>query len=253
MNRDKKTKTRDQIQSAFKWNIEAMYPDEEDWNKDCIKAEELGKVFTSYSGRLSLNPQVLLEAFQARDALWLIVEKAYVYARMKKDEDTRVAKYQAMSDKAQVLISKIAAQTSFFTPELLEMPEAKLLDFVASSDGLKLYEHVIREILRQKAHVLSKTEENLIAQYSELTSATNNIFSMINNADIKFGTIIDEEGEEVEVTHGRYISLMESQDRRVRKEAFEQMYAAYEAQKNTLAVTYNYNTKTDVVNARIRK
>jgi oligoendopeptidase F len=253
MTNNKRVKKREEIDPKYKWNIEDMYSNEEEWIKDCSRAEELADIFTSFSGRLSESAQVLLEALQARDSLWLMVEKAYVYARMKKDEDTRVSQYQALSDKAQSLIAKTAAKTSFFTPELLEMPEEKLLGFLTESEGLKLYEHVIREILRLKAHVLSKTEEKLIAQFSEITSATNDIFSMINNADIKFGTIIDEEGDEVEVTHGRYISLMESQDRRVRKEAFEHMYAAYEAQKNTLAATYNYNTKTDVVNSRIRK
>ncbi len=92
-----------------------------------------------------------------------------------------------------------------------------------------------------------------MARYSELTSATNDIFSMINNADMKFGFIEDEDGKQVEVTHGRYLNLMESKNRRVRKDAFLRMYAAYEAQKNTLATTYNYNTKTDVVVAKIRK
>jgi len=253
MGKDTAIKKRDQIDRKYKWNIEAMYPDESDWERDCEAVEELGEKFASYAGRLMESPAVLLEAFKARDALWLKAEKLYVYARMKKDEDTRVARYQAMSDKAQSLMAKTGARASFFTPELLEMPEDKLLGFIAESNELKIYEHVIKVILREKAHVLSKEEENLLARFSELTAATNDIFSMINNADIKFGTIIDEDGDEVEVTHGRYVSLMESQDRRVRREAFEHMYAAYEAQKNTLAVTYNYNTKTDIVISGIRK
>lgn len=253
MSKDKNIKKREQIDSKYKWNIRAMYPDESDWDSDCAKADKMGEAFVSFAGRLSESPEVLLEAFRAKDELWLLIEKVYVYARMKRDEDTRVARYQAMSDKAQTLAAKTSARTSFFTPELLEMSEEKLLGFLDESEGLKLYDHVIRVILREKSHVLSKAEENLIAQFGEITTATNDIFSMLNNADIKFGSIIDEDGDEVEVTHGRYISLMESQDRRVRKEAFEHMYAAYEAQKNTLATIYNYNTKTDIIGARIRK
>ncbi|HYE69841.1 MAG TPA: M3 family oligoendopeptidase, partial [Anaerovoracaceae bacterium] len=249
----KETKRRDQIDQIYKWNIEEMYPDEEQWKADYKTVEEKAKDFTAYSGRLGESPKLLLEAIQKKDTIWLILEKVYTYARMKKDEDNRVNQYQAMSDKASTLIAKASSYLSFFIPELLEIPEEKLLGFLEAEEGLKLYEHSIRDILREKAHVLSKVEENLLAQMSEITGATNDVFTMINNADIKFGSIIDEDGDEVEVTHGRYIGFMESHDRRVRKDAFEHMYKAFGDLKNTLATNYNYNTKTDVITARIRK
>ena len=250
---NKNIKTRDEISSEYKWNIEDMYQNEADWGLACQKAEALGESFTAYAGRLSESADLLQAAMKDKDTVWLLVEKAFVYARMKKDEDTRVSKYQTMADQAQSLIAKIAAKMSFFTPELLEIPEEKLLGFLSENKELAVYEHVIRDTLRQKKHVLSKTEENLMAKFRELTSATNDIFSMINNADIRFGSIIDEDGAEVELTHGRYSTFLESSDRRVRKEAFEKMYAAFIAQRNTLATTYNYNTKTDVVMTGIRK
>lgn len=249
----KETKKRDQIDPKYKWNIEEMYPDEEQWKLDYQTVEEKAKDFTAYSGRLSESPQVLLEALQKKDNIWLILEKVYTYARMKKDEDNQVTRYQAMSDKAGTLIAKTSSYLSFFIPELLEIPEEKLRNFLEAEEGLGLYRHAINDILREKAHVLSKAEENILAQISEIAGATNDVFSMINNADIRFGTIIDEDGDEVEVTHGRYIGFMESHDRRVRKDAFEHMYKAFGDLKNTLATTYNYNTKTDVITARIRK
>lgn len=249
----KEIKTRDQIDQKYKWKIEEMYLDEEQWKNDYKTVEEKAKDFRDYSGRLADSPQVLLEAMQKKDNIWLLLEKVYVYAKMKKDEDNRVNKHQAMSDKASSLIAKTSAYLSFFTPELLEIPEGKLKGFLEAEEGLKLYEHAINDLLREKAHVLSRKEENLMAQFSEIAGSTNDIFSMINNADIKFGMIMDEDGDDVEVTHGRYIGFMESHTRRVRKEAFEHMYQAYENLKNTLATTYNYNTKTDVITARIRK
>lgn len=249
----KETKKRDLIDPQYKWNIEEMYPDEEQWKTDYKTVEDKAKDFADFSGRLGESPQVLLEALQKKDSIWLILEKVYTYARMKKDEDNRVNQYQAMSDKAGTLIAKTSAYLSFFIPELLEIPEEKLRGFLAAEEGLRLYEHAINDILREKAHVLTKTEENLLAQMSEITGATNDVFTMINNADLKFGSIIDEDGDEVEVTHGRYIGFMESHDRRVRKDAFEHMYQAFGSLKNTLATNYNYNTKTDVITARIRK
>lgn len=249
----KEMKTRDQIDSKYKWKINEMYSDDEQWKKDYQTIESKAKDFVSFSGKLGSSPQILLKALQKKDNIWLLLEKVYVYARMKKDEDNRINKYQAMSDKAGSLISKTSSYLSFFIPELLEIPEDKLRGFIKAEEGLKLYEHVINDLLREKAHVLSKEEENIMAQLGEITGATNDVFTMINNADIKFGTIIDEDGDEVEITHGRYTGFMESHDRRVRKEAFEHMYEAYDNLKNTLATNYNYNTKTDVITARIRK
>ncbi|MBN7772207.1 oligoendopeptidase F [Clostridium aminobutyricum] len=250
---DKKTKTRDQIDQYYKWNIETMYPNEADWDKDYTRAMEEAQVYGKYSGRLGESAATLLEAFQEKDRIWQIAEKVYVYARMRRDEDNRVTKYQAMADKCHTMLAKISACMSFFTPELLDVPKEALLRFIQAENGLKIYEYVILDMLREKEHVLSKAEENLLAQMSEVTSATNDIYTLLNNADMKFGTMIDEDGDEVEVTHGRYISFMESYDRRVRKEAFEHMYGAYKALINTISTTYNYNTKTDVIGARIRK
>lgn len=119
----KKIRSRDEIEQKYKWNLRAMYPDEAEWEKDYKDAEEMAESFTSFSGHLGDSAQALLDAFAARDALWQKVEKVYVYARMKRDEDTRAAKYQAMTARAQSLIAKAGAKTSFFTPELLEMDE----------------------------------------------------------------------------------------------------------------------------------
>lgn len=250
---DKKTKNRSDISKEYKWNIEDMYPDEESWKKDCAKALELAEDYKKFSGRLAESADTLLDAFQQKDKIWLIAERAYVYARMKRDEDNRVSLYQAMCDKSMAMLAKLSAATSFFTPELLSSPEEQILGFVKEKPELETYQFVIEEMFRLKSHVLSKEEEAIMAQFSELTSATNDIFGMINNADIKFGFITDEDGDKVEVTHGKYIGFLESPNRRVRKEAYEHMYDAYEKQKNTLATTYNYNTKSDVVMARLRK
>ena len=253
MGNDKRVKQRDEIDDQYKWKIEEMYDSEEAWNADCAEVLRLsGEFFNQYSGKLGESAKVLLSALQMKDRILQIAERVYVYARMKRDEDNRAAAYQAMCDKAQSLMAKVSAAMSFFTPELLAVPEETLRGFLKQEKGLEVYDHLLNEILREKAHVLTKEEENLLAQFSEITSATNDIFSMINDADIKFGSIMDEDGDEVEVTHGNYIALLQSHDRRVRKEAFEHMYAAYEKQKNTLASTYNYNTKTDAVGARVR-
>lgn len=244
---------RNNIEQKYKWDIEAMFPDEALWDQAVAQSLEKAESFTKLSGHLTDSADTLLKAFRLRDDMWQQLEKAYVYARMKRDEDNRVSKYQAMTDKCFAAIAKMSAVSSFFTPELLEAPEDKILGFLNENKDLEIYRFAITETLRQKAHVLSKAEENIMAQLSEVTGASGDIFTMLNNADIKFGTITNDEGKTSELTHGNYITFMESHNREVRKEAFTHMYEAYKNQINTIATAYNYNTKTDVVTARIRK
>lgn len=243
---------RNNIEQKYKWDIEAMFPDEALWEQAVSDSLKKADSFAKLSGHLTDSADALLRAFRLRDDMWQQLEKAYVYARMKRDEDNRVSKYQAMTDKCFAAIAKMSAASSFFTPELLEAPENKLLGFLDSNKELEIYRFAITETLRQKSHVLSKSEENLMAQLSEVTGASGDIFTMLNNADIKFGTITDDNDNPTQLTHGNYITFMESHNRQVRKEAFTHMYEAYKNQINTIATAYNYNTKTDVITARIR-
>lgn len=250
----KELKTRDQIDKKYKWNIEAMIPDESviagELKSIKDEAEAYGKDF---AGHLTENAETLLAAFQKRDDIWRRLEKLYVYARMRRDENNAEAKYQAMSDQCGSVIAAVSASMAFFTPELLSAPEETIVSYIDSNPELETYRFAICDTLRQKAHILTQAEENILAQMSEITGATNDVFTMLNNADIKFGSIIDEDGDETEVTHGNFIKFMESHDRNVRKNAYNAVYDAYKALINTIASAYNYNTKTDVVSARIRK
>lgn len=250
----KDLKTRDQIDKKYKWNIEAMISDESAIEPSLEEIKSKAEKYAGkYAGHLTENADTLLGAFRDRDEIWRQLEKIYVYARMRRDENNAQHVYQGMTDKCNSVIASVSAAMSFFTPELLSAEDATILGYINENEGLKEYEFAIRHSLRQKEHVLSESEENLMAQMSEITGSTNDIFTMLNNADIKFGTIIDEDGDEVELTHGNYIKFMESHDRAVRNAAYNAMYDAYKGLINTIATTYNYNTKTDVVGARIRK
>lgn len=250
----KELKTRDQIDSKYKWNIEAMIPDE---SVISVELETIKKEAEAYgedfAGRLTESADTLLAAFQKRDDIWRRLEKIYVYARMRRDENNAETKYQAMADQCNSVIAAVSASMAFFTPELLSASEETILAYIDAVPGLEIYRFAICDTMRQKAHILTQAEENILAQMSEITGATNDIFTMLNNADIKFGTIIDEDGDETEVTHGNFIKFMESHDRDVRKNAYNAVYNAYKELINTIASAYNYNTKTDVVSARIRK
>lgn len=250
----KELKSRDQIDKQYKWNIEAMLSDETTVDDDLEALKEDACAFAEkYSGHLAESADMLFSAYKERDAIWRKLEKIYVYSRMRRDENNADSTYQAMNDKCGAVIAAVSASTAFFTPELLAAPDEVILGYIDEKDQLKEYEFAIKDTLRQKAHILTEAEENLLAQMSEVTKSTNDIFTMLNNADIKFAAVKDEDGDMVEVTHGNYIKFMESHDRNVRKAAYEAMYDSYKDLINTIATTYNYNTKTDVIGARIRK
>lgn len=250
---DKLLKQRSDIDAKFKWYIEAMYPDEAQWEKDIVDCVSAAEKFTRFQGKVTDSSDILFEALDEKDKIWRKLEHAFVYAAMKKDEDNRVDKYQSMDDKCGSAIAKVSAAMSFFSPELLAADEEKILQYIDENPKLELYRFALEDALREKKHVLSTAEENILAQLSEVTGATNDIFKMLNNADLTFGTVVDEDGDTVNLTHGNYITFMESHDRNLRKAAFTNMYEAYKAFINTIATTYNYNTKNDAVSARIRK
>lgn len=250
---DKYLKQRKEIAEKYKWDIEAMYPDESQWEKDLEDCLQQTARFSAYQGHLTESAKTLAEALHLHDAIWMKLEHAFVYAHMRKDEDNREAKYQAMDDKCNTVIAKISASMSFFTPELLEAPEERILSYIEEEPALKTYEFMLKDALREKAHILTAAEENILAQLSEVTGATGEVYTMLNDADMTFGTVTDEDGDTVPLTHGNYISFMQSHDRKIREAAYTNMYEAYKALINTLSANYNYNVKTSVVSARIRK
>ncbi|MGX8774132.1 MAG: oligoendopeptidase F [Bacillota bacterium] len=246
-------KTRDKIDPKYKWNIEAMIGDESRIDPDLQKIRKDAEKFAAkYAGHLGDSSDTLYDAFAASDRLMRKLEKIYVYARMRRDEDNSNSLYQGMTDKVMAVIAYVSAATSFFTPELLSIRKSTLLGFIEENPKLKTYEFVILDALRQKKHVLGQKEEAVMAQIGEITGATNDIFTMLNNADIKFADAEDSKGRKHPVTHGTYIKYMESKDRVLRESAYNSMYDAYKNLINSIATAYNYNTKTDVVSSRIR-
>ena len=249
---NKKLKTRKEIDAKYKWNIENMYSDSKLWEEDFQKVKMLADEFVDFSGKFTESANQLLASLKAADEIGQIIEKLYVYSKMKLDEDNTVSQYQEQNGRVMGLLAEVGAKMSFYTSELLSQPEEKILGFIDENPELELYRLALMDTLKQKKHVLSKSEEALLAKLSEVTDNSNNIFSMLNDADMKFGTIKDENGEEIEVTHGSYISLMESHDREVRKAAFDAVYNTYKGHINTLSALYNTSVKNDVITSQIR-
>ena len=249
---EKNIKSRNDIDSKYKWKIELMYPDRKSWDEDVDAAMKMTESFLSYQGRLGESSDTLLSALKDLDAINMKFEKAYCYAKMKQDEDNRLGSSQEMLGIITARAAEAGASTSFFSPELLSLSEEKLSGFLDENPELKAYDFVIKDALRMKEHVLSEKEESILARLSEVTGASDNIQSMLSDADLKFGKVRDSDGKKVELSHGNYINFMESPDRKVRKHAFTKMYEAYKNHINTFAAVYGTSVKADVTGAVIR-
>lgn len=253
MNKSKTLPKRNEVPAEFKWRLEDMYASDSDWEKDVQTVKQLAERIATQKGKLGSSGQQLLETLRLQDELLKTLDQVYVYARMRRDEDNTNSTYQALTDRATTLSTQVYGAISYIQPEILGIPQEELEKWLKEVPGLEHYRILLEEITRFKPHTLSAEEEAIMANVSELASAPSKIYGMLNNADIKFPMITDENGEEVELTKSRYVQFMESKDRRVRREAFEALYATYGKHRNTIAASLTSAVKADVFYARTRK
>ncbi len=256
MNEQKTAKAlpaRSEIEVENTWRLEDIFQTDAEWETEFQAVKELLPKMTGFKGKLGESANTLLEALQYEDEISMRLGKLYTYAHMRYDQDTTNSSYQALNDRAKSLYSQVSSNMAYIVPEILTISEETLQSFLQESKELKVYEHALEEITHQRPHVLSEAEEALLAQASEVMSASSNTFGILNNADLKFPSIQDENGEEVEVTHGRYIQFLESDDPRVRHDAFHAVYETYGKYKNTFASTLNGAIKRNNFYANVRK
>nr|MBC9198422.1 oligoendopeptidase F [Paenibacillus sp. PL91] len=234
-----------------RWKLEDLFESQAAWDKEFAEAKALIKKLPEFQGKLADVSQ-LKACFELEDELSMHVERLYVYANMKHHEDTAEPTYQALSDKSKKISVESGEALSFITPEVLSLPDDKLEAIIADESVAK-FRHTLEEMRRQKAHILTKDEEALLAQVGNMSSAPGTIFNMLNNADLKFPKVKNEDGEEVELTHGRYIQFLESKNPDVRREAFKAVYDTYGKLKNTLASTLTSNVTKNIFYAKARK
>ena len=244
---------RSHIDEKYTWDLSTVYVTDAAWEAEMEALTADIEDAKKYAGHLVESSKNLLEITEAELALSRRLEKAYVYASMKNDQDTTVAKYQEFQAKATALYAKYSEVFSFYEPEFMTLSKEDFAAFVVETPDLKKYAHFFEKIFRRQAHVLSQAEEELLAGAGEIFGAAGETFEILDNADIVFPLVTDEKGEEVQLSHGNFISFMESQNRDIRKSAYEAMYSTYNQYQHTYAKTLQTNVKVHNYNARVHK
>lgn len=234
------------------WDLTSIYANDTEWEKDFNLLSTLLDKVPEYQGTLTQSAENLLAGLKFRDELDYKLSHLYVYSHLNFDSDTTNAYYQNMDGKVRGLIASFSAKFSFFDTELLAAKEEKIESFLEELEALKLYKHQFEILFKNRKHILSEKEEKLMASLGPVLSSPSQTFGMIDNADIKLPVIENEAKEKVQLTHGRYSLFMESQNRDVRKQAFEGMQHAYRDLNNTLASTLSAQIKSDNIIANVR-
>ncbi|SEU02932.1 oligoendopeptidase F [Salinibacillus kushneri] len=243
---------REEIPAERTWKLEDIFETDEAWEKEFKELQKHYPKITEFQGKITESADQLLDMLKLQDEISNRLGKLFTYAHMRYDQDTTNSFYQELNTRAETLITQASSAMSFIVPELLTLDDNQVKTFLAENEELNLYKHYLDDVLRQRPHILSEKEEELLAEVSEVTSNPEQTFGMLNNADIDFPAVEDADGNEIDLTHGRFIQFMESRDRNVRKNAFDAMYDTFGKYKNTFASTLSGAVKRDNFNAKVR-
>ncbi|WP_164683186.1 oligoendopeptidase F [Streptococcus hyointestinalis] len=244
---------RQAIDEKYQWDLTTVFESDEAWEQEMTELSAAIDEAKSCAGHLLDSSESLRDITDLELALSRRLEKAYVYASMKNDQDTTVAKYQEFQAKATALYAKFSETFSFYEPEFMALDTATYAQFLEETPDLKRYSHFFEKLFKRKEHVLTQAEEELLAGASEIFNASSETFEILDNADIVFPFVKDEEGKDIQLSHGNFISLMESKDRKTRKTAYEGLYSVYEQYQHTYAKTLQTNVKVHNFDARVHK
>ena len=240
---EKKIPVRSEADPKYTWALEDVYANNDLWKADLEKARALPAQLAAYKGHLGDSAQKLMEFLQLGDGISVLFDSLYGYAQRRSDEDTANSLYQGMTSQAMSAMVAVDAASSFETPELLAIPDDKLEQFYKDEPALETYRLALTRIRNKRAHILSDAEEKLLAAAGEMSQAPDSVYSVFADADLKFPSATDKDGNTHPVTHGTYIPLMHSADRVLRKSAFESLYSVYGQFRNTAAALLSAQVK----------
>lgn len=245
--------TRNEVSDDLKWDLSRVFKNDQEWEQEYKQVAQEIKNLSNFKGTLAKSGKDLYEGVTAILAVNRRLEKVYVYATMSSDVDTSNNHYLGFVAKAQSLANQMSAAIAFVDPEILSIPEETLARFMQDEPRLENYRHRLEQITQKRPHTLPANEEKIIADAGDAMGTSANTFNVLTNSDMEYGYVQDEDGEMVQLSDGLYSLLIQSQDRNVRKNAFDVMYASYGQFENSLASTLSGEVKAHNFNARVHK
>ena len=242
---------RKDIPEKYTWDLTPLYADTAAWETDLAKLDKLLAEFSACRGTLADSPEALRNALEKQDALSLQLDRLYCYAHLRADEDTQNSDNQKLLEKIRSVYASVAGETAWFEPEAAAI-DRQLWQKYCNSPELAPYVFTLQEMARAREHLLSDSEERLLGLFSESLGASSHIYSLLSNADMRFAAIRDSEGAKREVSHGSFVTFLESKDRKVRRKAFKSMFSAHKNLENTFAATLSAQANYHAVNAKVR-
>ncbi|MGM0140137.1 oligoendopeptidase F [Enterococcus sp. DIV0755b] len=249
----KQLPTRESLPVEMTWDLTPIFADDQAFDTAFAALKEELKQADHYKGTLQEGATAFLQALEFCLDIYRKLETLYVYSHLKNDQDTGNTVYQGLYARASSLFAEASAAVSWFEPEVLTLSDEQIWSYFDQEPKLAIYRHYIKQMVDNRAHVLPAEQEELLAGSSEIFGAADDIFSVLNNADLVFPTIEGSDGEKIQLSHGVYGQLMESTDPAVRKAAFEGLYSVYKQFRNTFAQTLSSHVKGHNFKAKVRK
>lgn len=244
---------REEIEIKYTWNLTDIYPGDEAWEAAYTSAQHMLTSAGSFAGRLAESSEILFQCLELRTEIGKLLSRLAQYANLNRDLDNRVSRYQAMADRVAMLGAQASAALAYVEPELLQIDENELLEMESDFPKQDLYDFYIRELIRSKAHIRSHEVEELLAQAGMIARGPDNVFTMLDDADLTYPSITDEQGNEVQLTKQRFAKLLESRVQHVRKDANDAFYSSYKSHLNTIGANLAAAVNTDVFYSTARR
>lgn len=247
-----KVRERSEIETQYLWKTDAIFPNDEAWDAEFGAVAAMIPDIVKFKGTLNKGSERLLAFFAMQEKLEPRIDRLHVYASLLSDQDTRVGKYQGLKSRIRSLYIDYGAQMSWVTPELTSIPYETIKSWMKDNEKLAVYAQFFDDTFRQKKHVLSEREEELLAWTGEIRGTPGQAYNLLSNADMKYGKIKDEKGDEVELDDSAFYIFMRSGDRRVRKDAYETIVGAYAQYRNTAAALLNGEVQSHLFTVKAR-